>query len=125
MTPVPSLVSLWLFIFDCGRQQFQKIYHYQHIEAEFVFEPLKLRLRKHMHLFLFGRSLHVRRNDNRPEIINLNLIVNRSFLSSNSFLTLHFDFQMSDCVKWGSVGMNAGLIMVMNRQKSHSMSAAH
>ncbi|XP_037048870.1 uncharacterized protein LOC119083283 [Bradysia coprophila] len=28
--------------------------------------------------------------------------------------------QMSECVKWGSVGMNAGMIILMNREKSHS-----
>lgn len=33
--------------------------------------------------------------------------------------------QVSDCMRWGNVGMNAGLIMVMQRQKSYSMSAAH
>lgn len=34
-------------------------------------------------------------------------------------------FQISDCVKWGSVGMNAGLIMMMNRRQPHSASATH
>ncbi|XP_018784839.1 PREDICTED: uncharacterized protein LOC108966415 [Bactrocera latifrons] len=30
--------------------------------------------------------------------------------------------QMSECVKWGSVGMNAGMILLMNKQKSYSTS---
>ncbi|XP_037936732.1 uncharacterized protein LOC119670525 [Teleopsis dalmanni] len=30
--------------------------------------------------------------------------------------------QMSECVKWGSVGMNAGMLLVMNKQKSYSTS---
>ncbi|KAL5276727.1 hypothetical protein ACFFRR_002136 [Megaselia abdita] len=30
--------------------------------------------------------------------------------------------QMSECVKWGSVGMNAGILLLMNKQKSHSTS---
>uniref|UniRef100_A0A1A9WID2 Uncharacterized protein n=1 Tax=Glossina brevipalpis TaxID=37001 RepID=A0A1A9WID2_9MUSC len=30
--------------------------------------------------------------------------------------------QMSECVKWGSVGMNAGIILLMNKQKSYSTS---
>lgn len=36
-----------------------------------------------------------------------------------------FSFQINDCVKWGSVGMNAGLIMMMNRRQTHSTSAMH
>ncbi|XP_023297107.2 serine/threonine-protein kinase DDB_G0283821 [Lucilia cuprina] len=30
--------------------------------------------------------------------------------------------QMSECVKWGSVGMNAGMLLLMNKQKSYSTS---
>lgn len=28
--------------------------------------------------------------------------------------------QMSECVKWGSVGMNAGMLLLINRQKAHT-----
>ncbi|XP_055840867.1 signal transducer and activator of transcription B [Episyrphus balteatus] len=30
--------------------------------------------------------------------------------------------QMSECVKWGSVGMNAGMLLIMNKQKANSTS---
>lgn len=50
-------------------------------------------------------------------------IHNNFNLTNESFVFVNL-FQMSDCMKWGSVGMNAGLIMVMNQQKSHAAAAA-
>lgn len=50
--------------------------------------------------------------------------IHNSFYSINESFVFVNLFQMSDCMKWGSVGMNAGLIMVMNQQKSHAAAAA-
>lgn len=38
-------------------------------------------------------------------------------------ICIFFLLKMSECVKWGSVGMNAGMLLLMNRQKTHSATA--
>lgn len=47
--------------------------------------------------------------------------------SFSIFILIFFYFlfllKMSECVKWGSVGMNAGMLLLMNRQKTHSATA--
>lgn len=60
-----------------------------------------------------------RQQDIRRRQVNYSLEWMRQVKLKPFFLP---NLQMSECVKWGSVGMNAGILLLMNKQKSHSTS---